>query len=146
MRKLWALRLRLSRKWRVRKARLLELEAQPKPAYGYGPSWEGLVAGRREFAGRVLSGPYAGHDLLIHVYGPTDLNRSYEPNDFDFAADYFITDHVLAGPGDDDPDPWFATLEELSEWLADEPIDWYPPHVSLARLGLLHGFNGKWVP
>jgi hypothetical protein len=130
----------------VRKARLLELEAQPKPDDGYGPSWQGLVAGRREFAGRALSGPYIGHDLLIHVYGESDLNRSYEPKDFDFAAEYIVTDHALAGPGDDDPDPWFPTLEELREWLANKPIDWYPPYVSLARLGLLHRFDGRWVP
>lgn len=142
----WELKLKLSREWRMRKARLLELEAQPIPDYGYGPSWEGLVAGRREFAGKVISGPYIGHDLLIHVYGEADLNRSYEPKDFDFAADYFITDDALAGPGDDDPDPWFATLEELKEWLSGQSIDWYPPYTSLARLGLIHGYDGKRVP
>jgi hypothetical protein len=109
-------------------------------------AWEGLVAGRREFAGRVITGPYLGHDLLIRVYGETDLNRSYEPKDFDFAADYFITDEALAGPGDDDPDPWFATLDELNEWLLGQSIDWYPPYVSLARLGSIHGYDGKRVP
>jgi hypothetical protein len=30
------------------------LKAVPEPEQGYGPSWDAILAGRREFAGQVL--------------------------------------------------------------------------------------------
>lgn len=67
-------RLKLDRKWQARKARIQELESLPKPDYGYGPHWQAIIAGRREFTGKVLSGPYVGHDLLITVYGDVRMS------------------------------------------------------------------------
>lgn len=142
----WAARSKRKQEWNARVARVLDLEAMPEPDYGYGPHWEAILAGRREFAGAVLAGPYAGHDLLIHVYGNAALDRAHHPEDFLYSADYWITDRDRAGPGDDGPDPSFTTLEELQEWLTEVPVEWYPPYVALARVGLLSGYGGTQVP
>lgn len=118
----------------------------PEPEYGYGPHWDAIIAGRREFTGSVLSGPYVGHDLLVTVYGDADLDREYKPADFLYSADYWIVDRDNAGPGDDDPDPSFNTLEELLEWLDSTPVEWRSPYVSLALIGRLWGHDEKRVP
>ena len=118
----------------------------PEPEHGYGPHWDAIIAGRREFTGRVLSGPYVGHDLLVMVYGDAALDRGYKPTDFSYSADYWLVDEDNAGPGDDDPDPSFDTLEGLQEWLAGTPIEWNSPYVSLAVIGRLWGYDGKRVP
>lgn len=133
--------------WQARKALVQELESRPEPEYGYGPHWEAVIAGRREFTGRVLSGPYVGHDLLVTVYGQAALDREHEPADFSYSADYWLVDEDNAGPGDDEPDPSFDTLEELLDWLDGTPIEWHSPYVSLARIGRrLSGNDGKQVP
>lgn len=132
--------------WQARKALVKELESRPEPEYGYGPHWEAVIAGRREFTGKVLSGPYVGHDLLVTVHGEAALNREYEPADFSYSADYWLVDEDNAGPGDDEPDPSFDTLEELLDWLDGTPIEWHSPYVSLARIGRLSGNDGKQVP
>jgi hypothetical protein len=139
-------RPKLDRKWQARKARVQELESLPKPDYGYGPHWEAIIEGRREFTGRVLGGLYVGHDLLITVHGDAALDRKYVPADFSYTADYWLVDKENAGPGDDDYDPSFDTLEDLQEWLHDIPIEWYSPNVSLALIGRLSGYDGKRVP
>ena len=118
----------------------------PEPGYGYGPQWEAIIAGRREFTGRVLSGPYVGHDLLIKVYGDGALDREYAPADFSYTADYWLVDEDNAGPGDDEYDPSFDTLEELQDWLHDTSIEWHSPYISLARIGRLSGYDGTRVP
>jgi hypothetical protein len=139
-------RLKLDRQWQARKARVQELESLPEPGYGYGPHWEAIIAGRREFTGRVLSGPYVGHDLLIKVYGDAALDREYVPADFSYTADYWLVDEENAGPGDDEYDPSFDTLEDLQDWLHDIPIEWHSPNISLALIGRLSGYDGKRVP
>jgi hypothetical protein len=146
MSKWLTLRLKLDPKWQARKARVQELESRPEPEYGYGPHWDAIGAGRREFTGTVLSGPYVGHDLLITVYGDAALDREYKPADFSYWADYWLVDKDDAGPGDDDPDRPFDTLEELQEWLHDIPVEWHSPYVALARIGRLWGYDGKRVP
>lgn len=118
----------------------------PEPPYGCGPQWEALITGRREFVGRVLSGPYVGHDLLVIVYGDASLDREYGPADFLYSADCRMVDEENAGPGDDDPDPSFNTLEELQEWLSGTQIEWQPPYTSLALTGQLWGYDGTRVP
>ena len=141
-----SVRLKFDREWRARKVRVRELDSLPEPDYGYGPSWEAILAGRREFTGAVTNGPYVGHDLMITVYGDQALGREYQASDFAYAADYWMTDKDNAGPGGDDPDPSFETLEELQEWLEGVPVEWHSPYVSLARLGRLWGFGGNYVP
>lgn len=138
-------RLKLDRQWQARKTRVQELESMPEPDYGYGPHWDAIIAGRRGFTGKVLSGPYVGHDLLVTVYGDAALDREYQPTDFSYSADYRLVDEDNAGPGDDDPDPSFDTLEELQEWLAGTPVEWNPPYISLALLGRLWSYDGKRV-
>ena len=69
--------LKLDPQWRARKARVKELESLPEPEYGYGPNGEAITAGRGEFTGRVIEGPYVGHDVLVQVYGDPALNREY---------------------------------------------------------------------
>ncbi|GAB12881.1 hypothetical protein ARGLB_028_00060 [Arthrobacter globiformis NBRC 12137] len=138
--------LKLDPQWRARKARVSKLESLPEPDYGYGPNWEAITAGRREFTGRVLEGPYVGHDVLVQVYGDPALNREYKPADFSYSAEYWLVDRDNAGPGDDDPDSCFNSLEELQEWLGGTPIEWHSPYVSLARIGRLLGYDGKQVP
>ena len=118
----------------------------PEPDYGYGPHWDAIIAGRREFTGKVLGGPYVGHDLIVTVYGDAALDREFEPADFSYWADYWMVDKDNAGPGDDDPDSSFTTLEELQEWLGGTPIEWHSPYVSLALAGRLLGYDGKQVP
>lgn len=144
--KWWTVRLKLDRQWQARKARVQQLESMPEPDYGYGPHWDAIIAGRREFTGRVVRGPYVGHDLLVQVYGDAALDREYEPADFSYSADYWLVDEDNAGPGDDDPDPSFDTLEELQEWLDGTPIEWNSPYVSLAVIGRLLGYDGKRIP
>lgn len=144
--KWWTVRLKLDRRWQARKARMRELESLPEPDYGYGPHWDAIIAGRREFTGKVLGGPYVGHDLLLTVYGDAALDRESVPADFSYSADYLMVDKENAGPGDDDPDPSFDTLEELREWLDGTPIEWHSPYVSLALIGRLLGYDGNQVP
>jgi hypothetical protein len=79
-------------------------------------------------------------------HGDAALDRKYVSADFSYTADYWLVDKENAGPGDDDYDPSFDTLEDLQEWLHDIPIEWYSPNVSLALIGRLSGYDGKRVP
>lgn len=137
------MRWKQRREWAERVAQMHSLEAAPEPEQGHGPSWDAILAGRREFAGRVLGGPWLGHDVLILAYGKTRRRREPRPDDFGYSADYAINDWNTPGPGDDDDSFSVATIEELYERLDDTPIQWYPPAKSLAKAGLLFGGSGK---
>lgn len=95
-----------------------DLESLPEPGNGYGPHWDGIIAGRREFTGKALGGPYVGHDLLVTVYGDAALDWEYEPTDFSYSADYGLADKDNAGPGDDDPDPSATSLDRACHDLS----------------------------
>lgn len=142
----WRSRRRAKQEWTDRLALLEALEREPEPAEGYGPTWDAIVAGRREFAGKVLSGPWVGHDILILVWGKPPEHRPVQPEDFLYSADYFITDEAIAGPGAGEPDTLPVTLEETMNWITDDPIHWYPPMKALARVGLMFGYDGTKVP
>lgn len=119
------------------------LEAAAEPEQGYGPSWDAILAGRREFAGLVTSGPWQGHEVLILVFGSAPRRREPRPDDFGFSVDYWIVDPTIAGEGEDRPSVGPDTLEEPYDQLTDAPIQWHPPAKSLARVGLLYGGSGQ---
>lgn len=131
------------RKWGKRVALMNELEEAPVPKEGYGPSWDGILTGRREFAGRVLAGPWSGHDVLVLAYGRSPAHRRPRPTDFSFTADYWIVDQEKHGEGDNHPDLSAETIAELHDRLTRAPIRWYPPATSLMRVGLLFGGSGE---
>lgn len=138
----WRRRQQAKQEWTERIALLEVLEREPEPPGGYGPTWEAIARGRREFAGKVQSGPWVGHDILILVWGNPPKNRPALPEDFVYSADYFITDEAIAGPGEGEPDALPFTLEETIEWITDDPVHWYPPLKALARVGLMFGHDG----
>lgn len=131
------------RKWGKHLALMEELEQAPAPKDGYGPSWEGILAGRREFVGRVFAGPWSGHDVLVLAYGKAPGHRKPRLHDFDFTADYWIVDDEKHGEGAGLPDFSVETIAELYEKLTSAQIDWYPPATSLVRVGLLFGGSGR---
>lgn len=137
------MRWRRRRDWDLRVARMRALEVAPEPEQGHGPSWEVMITGRREFAGRVLGGPWAGHEVLVVSYGEARRRRAPRPEDFSFSADYWLVDWDEGGMGDGDADFSVETIDELKERLAEFPIQWYPPATSLARVGMLYGGSGK---
>jgi hypothetical protein len=119
------------------------LDAAPEPAHGYGPSWDAMLSGRREFAGEVLGGPWAGQDVLVLAYGKVRRRQEPHPDDFSFCAEYLSTDWNQNSKNDGDGDFSVNTVDELNERLADTPIQWYPPATSLARVGRLFGGSGQ---
>ncbi|MFJ5695105.1 hypothetical protein ACIP9X_14820 [Arthrobacter sp. NPDC093125] len=137
----WRNRRRVKQEWAERIALLDALQQAPEPPEGYGPSWDAIVAGRREFAGKVLSGPWVNYDILVLVWGKPE-HIPVRPEDFVYSADYFMTDERTAGPGEDETDTLPVTLEETIEWITDHPIQWYPPLKALARVGLVFGRDG----
>lgn len=107
------------------------IEAQGPPDAGWGPSRQRLVAGQDAFAGHVLTGPYRGHDIVVNIAWPVRghlwrrrLVKDGAPSSVDVL---YILRGDDAGPGDDDPDPCFASLEDLQNHLAATRIEWLPP-------------------
>ncbi|WP_188109328.1 hypothetical protein [Paeniglutamicibacter gangotriensis] len=90
------------------------LEIAPEPERGHGPSWEAMLTGRREFAGRVLGGLWAGHEVLVVSYGKARRRREPRPEDFSFSADYWLVDWDEGGKGDGDADFSVETIDEAS--------------------------------
>jgi hypothetical protein len=129
--------------WAQRVSSMRALQAAAQPEQGYGPSWDAILAGRREFAGLVLSGPWQGYEALIVVYGSTPRRREPRPDDFGFSVDYWVVDSTIAGEGAGYSSFGPDTLDELYDRLTDAPIRWYPPVKSLARVGLLFGGSGQ---
>lgn len=119
------------------------LEIAPEPDRGHGPIWEAMLLGRREFAGRVLDGPWVGHEVSVVSYGKARRRREPRPEDFSFSADYWLVDWDEGGKGDGDADFSVESIDELNERLAEFPIQWYPPSTSLARVGMLYGGSGE---
>lgn len=126
--------------------RVRELDRLPKPPYGYDPSWQAVLDGRREFAGSVRTGPWVGHDVFVTVWGPGSIGRSYQPEDFLWSADYWRTHTEALGPADGDPDANVVTLEEIYDFLGDHVVTWHSPLKSLERVGLMFGGNGRDTP
>jgi hypothetical protein len=122
------------------------LHELPEPQSGYRPHWDAVADGRREFAGRVINGPWIGHEVLVLVWGEGSLDRTYQPADFMYSADYWLVDKEAAGFGEGEVDANVVTLEELYEFIDDEAIHWYPPLQSLKRVGLLFGTDGETIP
>lgn len=130
--------------WANRLPAVRALAASPEPAEGYRPTWNAILAGRREFAGRILEGPWVGYEILLLVYGKPRFGHEPRSENFSYFADYWLVDEANAGPGDGgQPGLSAMTLERLDTKLARMTVRWYPPGESLARVGLMFGGTGN---
>ncbi|MET1034981.1 MAG: hypothetical protein ABWX68_07100, partial [Arthrobacter sp.] len=80
--------------WANRLPAVRALAAAPEPAEGYRPTWDAVLAGRREFAGRILEGPWVGYEFLLLVYGKPRFGHEPRPENFSYFADYWLVDEA----------------------------------------------------
>ncbi|MCO1338868.1 hypothetical protein BJH93_08185 [Kocuria polaris] len=118
---------------------MLALEAQPEPSYGYGPTREALLAGRRDFSGLVLRGVWSGHDAVVTVW--ERARRRFDVEEASFTVDFWLVHRESSGVGDD-LNYTADSIPELLEMLSALDIQWYPPATSLAKVGRMYGGDG----